>query len=92
MFVLPSPGLRWLTAVVVGWLTLQALRWVTGVLPGWADLGSSRDAVAGAACASSAKMLSVRISLAAMTLGMAYMFVAMALGMSAMRGWHRCPA
>jgi Domain of unknown function (DUF5134) len=82
MFATPPPGLMWFTAILVGWSVLQALGWLTGVLPARADLGTPRGALATTDSGPSRHAASVRISLAAMNLGMGYMFLAMALGMA----------
>jgi hypothetical protein len=82
MFATPPPGLMWFTAILVGWSVLQAVGWLTGVLPAWADLGAPRDGLATTDSGPSRRAASVRISLAAMNLGMGYMFLAMALGMA----------
>jgi hypothetical protein len=85
MFAIPIPGFTWLTWLLVGWLTLDALGWLTGVLPSAADLGAADTEAGGATPAayrSSTHHLSVRVSLAAMSLGMAYMFLAMTFGMA----------
>jgi hypothetical protein len=93
MYAMPIPGFTWLTWLLVGWLTLDALGWLTGVLPRAADLGAAKavppgevDAEPGgaapAAHRSSTHHLSVRVSLAAMSLGMAYMLLAMTFGMA----------
>lgn len=91
MFVMPVPGLSWLTWILVGWLTLQAVGWLTGALPARADLGSPRGGPAAAACGFLQPDLGVRLSLAAMNLGMAYMFVAMELGMAPAPGMVPMP-
>jgi len=82
MFAMPTPGLQWLTWLLVAWSTLQAIGWLTGVLPQRADLGS--PAVSAAACPR--QDLSISVTLAVMNFGMAYMFVAMAVGTAAMGG------
>jgi len=83
MFALPVSGFGWLTALLVGWAVLQALGWLTGVLPAHADLGSPQPGCL-TSTGSSRREISVRVTLAAMSLGMAYMFLAMTFGMSAM--------
>jgi hypothetical protein len=84
MFVMPTRGLAWLTGILVAWSVLQAAGWVTGALPARANLGSPRGRSAATACEASRRDLIVRVSLAAMSLGMAYMFAAMAVGMAPM--------
>jgi hypothetical protein len=86
MFAMPTTGLRWLTWLLVAWSTLQGVGWLTGVLPRRADLGS--PAVSGATAACPRQDVSVSLTLAVMNFGMAYMFVAMAVRMSAMGGMH----
>jgi methionine sulfoxide reductase heme-binding subunit len=80
MFTLP--GAPWLTGLLVGWFVLQAAGWATGVLPG-VGVGQPPDR-SGASVGSGYHDLSVRVTLAAMGLGMAYMFLAMQLGMAPM--------
>ena len=91
MFVTPPPSLMWFTAILVGWSVLQAVGWLTGVLPARADLGTPRSASATTDSGPSRHTASVRISLAAMNLGMGYMFLAMALGMARTPGMVPLP-
>ncbi|MGH3851892.1 MAG: DUF5134 domain-containing protein [Pseudonocardiaceae bacterium] len=76
MFAMPAPRLGWLTGLLVGWFALQATGWATGRLDTAADPDVCR----------SAHRVSVRATLAVMGVGMAYMFLAMQLGMSPMPG------
>ncbi|WP_300582878.1 DUF5134 domain-containing protein [Mycobacterium sp.] len=81
MFAMPSGWFKWLTWPLVAWATLQATGWLTGALPCRADLGSPAGSVA---ARHSGADLSISVTLAAMNVGMAYMLVAMALGMPTM--------
>lgn len=76
MFAMPAPRLGWLTGLLVGWFALQATGWATGRL----DTAAEPDV-----CRSTHRV-SVRATLAVMAVGMAYMFLAMQLGMSPMLG------
>jgi hypothetical protein len=82
MFVTPIAGFAWLTWVLAGWTALQALGWLTGSLPTRADLGSAAGRRVAATAYPSSRMVSIRVSLAAMNLGMAYMLLAMEFGMA----------
>jgi hypothetical protein len=84
MFVMPIPGFTWLTGVLVAWFALEAAGWVTGSLPSRADLGSAAGGRVGATAYPSSRMVSIRVSLAVMNLGMAYMLLAMEFGMAPM--------
>ncbi|MGH3829884.1 MAG: DUF5134 domain-containing protein [Pseudonocardiaceae bacterium] len=77
MFAMPAPRLGWLTGLLVGWFALQATGWATGRLDTATDPGICR----------SAHRVSVRATLAVMAMGMAYMFLAMQLGMNPMPGY-----
>jgi hypothetical protein len=84
MFVAMSGGTMWLTWLLVAWFVLQSLGWASGKLADTVDsggLGGTPSAHRpGDPDRASAHTLSIRLTLLIMTLGMAYMFVALAVG------------
>ncbi|MGH3626632.1 MAG: DUF5134 domain-containing protein, partial [Sciscionella sp.] len=93
MFAMPAAAAGWLTGVAVAWFGLQALCWAAGRLGAIGGLGGPRLADLPGAAGTAVPMSttprqvtdrSVRVTLAVMSLGMGYMFLAMQFGMRQM--------
>lgn len=92
MFAMMDGSVPWLTWTLVAWFVLQAIGWATGRLANTVDSGGLGGGPAGVTAAratavpdrTGAHTLSIRLTLLAMNVGMAYMFVAMALGTMSM--------
>ncbi|MGI8417249.1 MAG: DUF5134 domain-containing protein [Nakamurella sp.] len=88
MFALSATDSGWLSVLLVGWFVLQAVGWASGVLPSLADESEVGEpsSTAGPVVHAHAHAPSIRITLTVMSLLMAYMFLAMRVGMAPMSG------